>query len=162
MQTKTAVNSIFNDNNNATKWFDDMVVNLRFDEQLYQNDILDPKKKNFYDQMMSGNAEAMSIMARDMSNTYFISNLLNDYIAELVLTKKTPKKLGLELSNSKILVWAEIYNDDEATENALILSQAKLNSIYSKFGFHISSTIVEECDNLDLPNHYKKVALPSV
>jgi hypothetical protein len=75
--------------------------------------------------------------------------------------KHNPKKLGLELSNSKVLVWAEIYDNDDETEKALILAQAKVNARYSKFGFAISSTIVEECDQLAVPNHYHNVAINS-
>lgn len=147
--------------NDASKWFDEMVMNLRFDEQLFHNDIMDAEKKAIYNKMIDGNAETISVMAREMSTTYFISNLLNDYVAELLKSKKLPKQLGLEMSESKILVWAEIYNDDEETENALILSQAKLNSKYSTFGFYISSTIIEERDSLNVPSHYTKVAIPS-
>ena len=147
--------------NDASKWFDEMVSSLRFDEQLFHNDILNPEKKALYNKMIDGNAETISVMAREMSTTYFISNLLNDYVSELLVSKKVPRQLGLEMSESKILVWAEIYNDDEETENALILTQAKLNSRYSKFGFHISSTIIEERDSLNVPSHYTKVAIPS-
>ncbi|WP_395052201.1 hypothetical protein [Flavobacterium sp.] len=154
----TGKTSIVND---ASKWFDEMVSSLRFDEQLFHNDIMDAEKKALYNKMIDGNAETMSVMARELSTTYFISNLLNDYVAELLVSKKFPKQLGLEMSESKILVWAEIYNDDEETENVLILSQAKLNSRYSKFGFHISSTIIEERDLLDVPSHYTKVSIPS-
>lgn len=160
METNT-LDKEYIQSNVSKEWFDDMVVNLRFDEQLFNNDILDPTKKNVYDQLINGNIQNMSIMARNMSTTYFISSLLNDYISVLVSNKKMPKKLGLDLSNSKILVWAEIFDNDDEAENNLILSQAKLNSKYSEFGFHISSTIVEECDNLELPSHYKKVLIPT-
>lgn len=152
--------------NNTTKiinqedWFNEMVGEIRLDEQLLKNDLMEPKKKQMYSNFFDGNYEAISVTARNMSTQYFISNLLSEYIKELSSLKHNPKKLGLELSNSKILVWAEIYNDDDATEKALILAQAKVNAQYNKHGFAISSTIVEECDKLDIPNHYHSVAIP--
>jgi hypothetical protein len=148
--------------NAAKEWFDNVVHNLRFDEQLYQNDIMPDERKEVLDNMISGNQPAVHGYVRQISTQYFIENLLNEYINELLgVYKKSPKKLGLELSDSKILVWAEIKAEDEAAENALILSQAKVNSKYEQYGFHISSTIVDENDNLEIPNHYTKVAIPA-
>ncbi len=154
------------DNNNFKKntqeaWFDEFVGTIRLDEQLLRNDLMQPEKKQMYHKLMEGNMEALSVDARNMSTQYFIAGLLNEYIKELSSLKHNPKKLGLELSNSKILVWAEIYDNDDEAEKALILAQAKVNAQYNKFGFAISSTIVEECDQLAIPNHYHNVAVPA-
>lgn len=143
----------------SKNWFDEMVAHLRYDEQLFHNDIMDDDKKEFYNVMMDGNVEAMSSIVRNQSSTYFITRLIKDYFKELISSKKTPKRIAVELSDSKVLVWAEIYSNDEEMENALILSQAKINAQYSKFGFNISSTIVEDCDNLQIPNHYKSIPI---
>lgn len=160
MQTES-INKEFSTIDAAKQWFDGMVVNLSLDEQLHKNDILDNNKKEFYDNMISGDQIKIHDYALNAASQYFIGNLLNDYIQELAgRFKKLPKKLGLELSHGKILVWAEIINNDDETENALILAQAKVNSKYEKHGFHISSTIVEEIDNLELPKHYTQVVLP--
>ncbi|MBA4155651.1 hypothetical protein [Flavobacterium sp.] len=154
------------DNNNSKifnqeTWFDEFVGSIRLDEQLLKNDLMEPEKKQMYQKLFDGNMEAVIVDARKMSTQYFISGLLNDYVKELSSMKHNPKKLGLELSNSKVLVWAEIYNNDEEAEKALILAQAKVNAQYSKYGFAISSTIVEECDQLAVPNHYHNVAIPA-
>lgn len=154
------------DNNDTKKisqdaWFDDLVGTIRLDEQLLKNDLIDPEKKQMYHKLIEGNMEALSIDARNMSTQYFIAGLVNNYIKELSILSQNPKKLGLELSNSKVLVWAEIYDNDDETEKALILAQAKVNAQYDKFGFTISSTIIEECDQLEIPNHYHNVAIPS-
>lgn len=152
------------DNNTSKKdsqeaWFDEFVGTIRLDEQLLKNDLMDPEKKQMYHKLIEGNMEALSIDARNMSTQYFIGGLLNEYVKELSSLKHNPKKLGFELSNSKVLVWAEIYDNDDETEKALILAQAKVNAQYSKYGFAISSTIVEECDYLAIPNHYHTVAI---
>jgi len=70
-----------------------------------------------------------------------------------------PQKLAFDFSDAKILVWAQIKTEDVSTEDALILSEAEANSKYSDNGFYISSTIVEECDNLPIPSHYHEVKI---
>lgn len=154
------------DNNSSKKncqdaWFDEFVGAIRLDEQLLKNDLMEAEKKQMYHKLFEGNIEALSVDARNMSTQYFIGCLLNEYIKELSSLKHNPKKLGLELSNSKVLVWAEIYDNDDETERGLILAQAKVNAKYSKFGFAITSTIIEECDQLAIPNHYHNVAIPA-
>jgi hypothetical protein len=147
--------------NSHDAWFDDFVGTIRLDEQLLKNDLINPEKKQLYNKLFEGNVESLIVDARKMSTQYFIRSLINEYIKELSHLKHNPKKLGLELSNSKVLVWAEIYDNDDETEKALILAQAKVNAQYTKFGFAITSTIVEECDQLTVPSHYHNVAIPA-
>lgn len=145
--------------NNADAWFDNMVSNLKYDKVLLDNDILEDEKKEVYNAMISGNQELISHLGRQSSSAYFIVNMVGKYLKELIKSESKPSKIALELSDSKILVWAEIIEDDEKMENALILSEAKINAEYSKYGFYISSTIVEDCDGLTVPEHYKNVAI---
>lgn len=155
-----AKNNLSNENNTETnQWFNDIVSNLRVDQLLLQADVLEKHKKEVYEAMISGNDDFMHNYARKSSSAFFIKNLIDSYFIELGERKARPNRLALDLSNSKILVWAEIYEDDEKTEKALILSAAKVNYEFSKYGFHISSTIVEIDDELDIPNHYKEVLI---
>lgn len=140
-------------------WFDEMISNIRYDQLLLETDLLEKQKKEVYDAMISGNQDFMHDYARKTSSAFFIKNLIDSYFIELISRKKTPNRLALELSNSKILVWAEIKNDDEETEDALILAAAKVNNTFSKYGFHLSSTIVEVDDLMDVPTHYKEVTI---
>lgn len=144
----------------AQDWFDSMVANLRYDQTLHEIDVLEAEKKKFYDALIANDRDFMHSYARNASSAFFITNMVEAYLKELTnKTSKKPSKLALELSNSKILVWAEINENDEAMEDALILAEAKINSIFSKYGFHISSTIVENCDGLEVPKHYKSVTI---
>lgn len=145
--------------NNVKKWFDDTIANLRYDQTLLENDIIEKDKKKFYELLMSNNQEVMNSLARQSSSVFFISGLLDFYLKELLKAQSKPKKLAFELSDSKILVWAEIFQNDEVMENSLILSEAKTNAHFSQFGFHISSTIVEDSDCLPIPLHYKDVPI---
>lgn len=152
-------NSINSQTNEVNAWFDDMVSNLRYDEMLMDNGILNEEKKEVYNVMASGNQERISFLGKQSSSFYFIMNMVDKYLKELVKSNKKPSKLALELSDSKILVWAEVEEDDEEMEKALILAEAKINAYYSKYGFYISSTIVENSDGLEVPVHYKNVAI---
>lgn len=145
--------------NNIEDWFDNMVSNLRYDQTLIENNIIEEDKKKFYHAMISGDQDFLYTSARNSSSAYFITNMVDAYIKELIQSKSKPKNIALELSNSKILVWAEIKEDDELMEDALILAEAKINANFSKHGFYISSTIVEDTDALEVPSHYKKVAI---
>jgi hypothetical protein len=93
------------------------------------------------------------------SLAFFVQNLVHSYFLELMERKGVPNRLALDISDSKILVWAEIGDDDESTERALILSAAKANADFSEYGVHISSTIVEERDKLVIPRQYKEIEI---
>ena len=104
----------------------------------------------------------VEMVSKKTSSAFFIKNLIDSYFIELGERRARPNRVALELSNSKVLVWAEIENDDELTEDALILSAAKVNYAFSTFGFHISSTIVEVDDKMNVPKHYKEVLLKEI
>ncbi len=151
-------NSNVESSSETNQWFDDLISNLRVDELLLQTDLLEKHKKEVYEAMINGDHDFMHNYARKASSAFFIKNLIDSYFIELVERKARPIRVALELSNSKVLVWAEINNNDENTEDALILSAAKVNNEFSKFGFFISYTIVELEDQLNIPVHYKEVA----
>lgn len=140
-------------------FFDELVGNLRYDEQMLRIGTLDEEKVNFYEAAVLGNQEFIFKQMKQGSSIYFISKMMPYYLNELIKSGSFPKKLALEMSDNRILVWAEIKENDEAMENALILSESKTNAKFSEFGFSISSTIVEDCDNLKIPSHYKEIPI---
>lgn len=147
-------------NTTASKeWFDKMVSDLRVDELLLETNCLEKRKQQVYEAMIKGDHDFMHNYARKASSAFFIQNIIESYLLTLAEYKAKPKRLGLDLSVSKVLVWAEIEDDDENTEDALILASARINNDFSEYGFHISSTIVEAEDNIDIPNHYKQVRI---
>ncbi|MGM0581720.1 MAG: hypothetical protein ACQETL_13625 [Bacteroidota bacterium] len=94
---------------------------------------------------------------RNKSSQYFIEKVVKEFLSELNSRNVTTNQLAFDLSDAKILVWAEIEDFDETSEDGLILSEAKVNSHFSDFGFHISSTIIEKSDNLPVPPHYASI-----
>lgn len=140
-------------------WFDSMIQNLRLDEALLNIDVLDKDKKEIYNAMITKDHDATNRFVRNASSKYFVEKMVKFYFKELASKKPRLVKLALELSNSKVLVWAEIKEDDEEAEDVLISVEAKTNANFSKEGFHISSTIVETEDLLQIPSHYSNVEI---
>lgn len=135
----------------TSAWFEKMIDHIRTDYLLYSSGVATPETKKFYDQLISGNTAAVFRNSRETSSRFFITSILREYVSELGSTNNKPLKLAMALTDSKLLVWAEIKDDDEAMENALLLTEAKINARYFDKGFYLSSTIVEESDNLSTP-----------
>jgi len=139
------------------EWFNQFISSIKLDQMMMETDAVTAEKKEFYNNAITGNLPAIFSNMRIESSKFFIQQIINDYFRELQVYKAKPLKLAFDFSDAKILVWAEIDTDDESTEDALILSEAKANEKYSRNGFFISSTIVEKVDNFAVPSHYRQV-----
>ena len=144
-------------NEKMENWFENLVAGIRKDHLMLETNTAPENTTNLYNTLMNGTQTELFATTRGASSKYFIQTLLNDYFAELKKYKRSPLKMALDLSDAKVLVWAEIEDNDEETENTLILSEAKANAKYAAYGFYITSTIVDKTDNLAIPNHYQKV-----
>ena len=113
----------------------------------------------FYTNIINQDFDATNKILRVQSTGYFIAKIVNCYLNELYSHKFFPQKLAFDFSDAKILVWAQIPSDNEDFENALILAEAEANAKYADNGFYISSTIVEDGDNLPIPPHYREIKI---
>lgn len=138
-------------------WFGCMLAELQTDRFLMKENLASVETKNHYEDLIFGDSWKNMGTIREQSTQFFIGHLIRDYIKELVSFNKMPKKLALGLSDSKILVWSEIEDNDEATEDALLLAEARVNGKYQSKGFYISSTVVEASDNMSVPPHYQPI-----
>lgn len=139
------------------KWFGDIIDHIKVDHFLISNDAATGDTKNFYDDLIHGDGSNLIINMRRDSTRFFITKIINDYINELKSSGKFPVKLAMGLSDSKLLIWSEIKDNDEETENALLIAEAKVNGKYYDNGFYINSTIIESSDNLPIPPHYQTI-----
>ncbi|RRO19654.1 hypothetical protein [Flavobacteriaceae bacterium 14752] len=146
-------------NTSSESWFGQMIDNLKLDKLKYDTGILNDSQKEFYEAFISDNQTKIHTLTREASSIFFIEKIINAYMEELQNCDSRPKKLAFELSNTKILVWAEIEDNDDVMENHLILTEAKINAKFSQYGFYISTTIVETVDGLEVPEHYNKVSI---
>ena len=138
-------------------WFENVVDHIRTDHLMYSTGAVTTETKKFYDDVIFGGGEQLFSNLRGASSKYYISQILKDYIDELKKLETKPLKLSMALSDSKILVWAEIEDEDEKTEDALLIAEAKVNGKYYQKGFYMTSTIIEKSDKLSVPQHYQSI-----
>lgn len=139
------------------QWFEAMISSIKVDQLQIQTKTASEQKARIYNNLVEGkHSETFSEM-RNMSSQFFIEELVKEYITELNTRNVMTNQLAFDLSNAKVLVWAEINDFDEDAEDGLILAEAKTNARFSNFGFHISSTIIEKGDNLPIPPHYSSI-----
>lgn len=143
--------------NKQDQWFEEMINSIRIDQLQIQTNTASEEKTRMYNNFIEGKHSEMFSDLRNKSSQYFIEELVKKFITELNDRKVITNQLAFDLSDAKVLVWAEINNYDEASESGLILAEAKTNAEFSNFGFHISSTIVEQGDKLSVPPHYSSI-----
>ena len=155
MDTRITQNTEKLAKSNIDALFTQIIEHINVDHLLITTDTAPIETKEFYSALMVNNTDSILSQSREDSSMYFIKKIVVEYINELKSKGKIPLKLAMGLSNSKLLVWAEINDNDNAMEDALLIAEAKVNGKYQKDGFYINSTIVEKLDNLSIPNHYQ-------
>jgi hypothetical protein len=138
-------------------WFEGFMHILRTDYVMMEQNVATPQKAAFYNLLANGDANDINFVSRQQSSVHFLQRLVVAYLDELQRRHALPSKLAMGLSNAKILVWAEIGDDDEALEDQLRLAEAKVNAQFDEFGFHLTSTIVEQSDDVAIPSHYQPI-----
>ncbi|MDW3212308.1 MAG: hypothetical protein R8N23_20730 [Reichenbachiella sp.] len=138
-------------------WFEEFIQGVKVDKLMLDSGTADPDKEAFYQNLVEGNHITVLAEVREKSSHAFVQALVKSYIKEINSRNVSISKLALELGNSSILVWAEINDDDEVTEDNLIMSEAKVNAEFLEYGFHISTTILEKSDGIPVPPHYISV-----
>lgn len=145
------------DSSKLDVWFEEFINSLKVDKLQLQTKTVSKRKEKIYSSFINGNPTDVITEMRKTSSQYFIELIIKRYVTELKERKVVSNHLAFNLSDAKVLVWANIKEDDEDAENGLILAEAKINSEFSKYGFHISSTIVEDSDHLSTPPQYKSI-----
>lgn len=153
METQDQHTSIQN-SNKLGEWFENFISNVNTDRLMIETNTAPEHKISMYNDLADGRFDKILSDMRNTSSMYFIKELIWEYVSELKARKVSTTQLAFDLSDAKVLVWAEINDGDEESEDGLILAEAKINANFSNNGFHISSTIVEKEDNISVPPHY--------
>ena len=138
-------------------WFVSFIDIMKADHFMMETNSAPTKTRELYTALIKNDTPQLAQQLRNMSSQHYIGNIVVDYMNELKSNNKTPLKLAFGISDSKILVWSEIEDNDEAMEDALLICEAKINGKYSEQGFYINSTIIERSDNIPVPAHYKPI-----
>lgn len=137
------------------EWFDQLIHHITTDKMLVKANLATTETQQFYDKIIFGDQLEVLGKMRSQTSKIFVTKLVLDYSALVRDTDVKPHKLLITHNDSEVLIWAEIANDDEPTEIGLFKIEAKVNAKYHQHGFTISTTIVEQSDNIPAPPHYK-------
>jgi hypothetical protein len=134
-------------------WFDNLVATLRSHEVQLETGVATNETKKFYETVFGGNADEIVHLGKSLAQKHFVARIIVDFLG--MIKNLSALKMAFDFNDSEVLVWAEIKENDEVTERALLVAQAHINAKYHPFGFDMETTIVEEEDALTIPNHYK-------
>jgi len=133
-------------------WFDEFITTLRTHQVQLETNTANAELKKFYETIFGGNADELAHLGKTGALKYFVPRIIVDYLN--LISAKRPLRLAFDFNDSEVLVWAEIPDNDEQLERALLIAEAHINSKYHNYGFDMETTIVEAGDSLDVPNHY--------
>jgi hypothetical protein len=107
--------------------------------------------------IFEGDLDKVMSFNRQTAKKHFIAKLIIDYMKKIQEFSIKPNKLLMDYNDSELLIWGEVNDDDEETETNLFRLEGQINAQYYKYGFQISSTIVESSDKFNIPPHYKEL-----
>ena len=133
-------------------WFDTLIQEMRTHQKDLALGTADGETRHFYDVYMSGNLDKMAAFNMETARQHFATRLLTDYLSQVYhLPFRT---LAFSFYDFSLLVWVEINDDDEVTENTLVRIGSKILAKYDDYGFKIEEMIVETSEKLPVPSNY--------
>ncbi len=138
----------------TTQWFDNLVTTIRSEQLQLESGIADKEKQAFWKPMMENNSLQIALTTREMSSRLIIPELIINYLNGLKTRVVDINSLSFQMSDSKILVWAIVNDDDEDSMDQLFLQEAEINAKFAEYGFHVSTTIMEKSDNCTTPPQF--------
>jgi hypothetical protein len=139
------------------EWFDNFIASMRADEIQLQTATATTEKQSFYHMMISGDEDRMSLMVRNVTGLYFVKRIISDLFTELGKIHFSLSKIALGFSDSRVKVWVEVNDNDEKSEDDILLIEAKVNSKYYDSGIRLWVSITEKSEGSPLPLGYKLV-----
>jgi len=152
----SAISEITDRKEDISYWFDKLVSSIRTDELQLVTNIAPKDVKDFWKPFIEDNHLEIAKRSKESAFMLLIPDLLTDYIGGIKKREIDILSLSFQLSDSAILVWATVNDDDERAMDQLFLQEAEVNSKFDQYGLNISSTILEESDNCPTPPQFQK------
>lgn len=134
-------------------WFDGIVARTRELQAMFAANTIPNDVKKVINTFIVGDGNQIAFQGKVMSQQHFVQHIISDYVQ--LIQENKPIQMAFSFTDNEVLVWAEIKDNDWDTEKALILAAAKINFKYHNYGYDMTTVLVEECDELPIPNHYK-------
>lgn len=138
--------------------FKSLVDSLEISKYLYENDMSPPKEKALIDAILEQNVNQQLSIIRGSTTEGCAALAYAEFIKEFGRrSKRPPEKLAVEMTGSKLLIWAEIKEGDEDLLDALLLADARTTTTMQEHSYATSIIVVDSEDHIDVPNHYQVV-----
>lgn len=134
-------------------WFEEFIAVVKTHQFLLETDTATQELKEAYHLLMYGDDDEVSYSNKMQSHKHFVRKIIIDYYKRF-LSAQLQAKLAFDFDDSEILVWAKIADNDLETGEKLLMIEAQVNGKYHRLGYDLTTTIVEEMDNLETPSHY--------
>lgn len=152
MTEQTSISTIGKD-----EWFDEIIHNLKVDKFTISAGVASEETNQFYDVLKSGDALEIYLLHKNLSEKLIIKNILNFYYHQLIEQNVDFEKVAFDFTNTELLAWFEIKDNDEQSEDKILMAEAITNAKFYQAGFTVSAMIVEKSDFIKIPSHYKVV-----
>lgn len=141
-------------NEQVSLWFEKYISHIRVDQLQMELGVADTEKTELYKNAIEGNYEEVFKRIRSETSQMLIQKVVNFFLVELFNRRALPEKLAFSLTPATIIVWAEIKDNDEQVEDAILLAESKVNAYARQFDFSVDTMIVEKSDAIPVPSHY--------
>lgn len=139
----------------AKEFFADLVTRLNVTEFLYDSKGMSQKEYEMWTSAINRNLGPMMEHSRVASNFYCIQKAFAEFIVAL---KNEPnvkmRKLAVDTTGSKLLIWAEVDDDDRESTRSILYADSVANLKIENLGYSVSATVVEKSDYVPVPSHY--------
>ena len=142
----------------AHEFFSDLVSKLNVTEFLYNVKGMSENEYQMWSAAINKNLEPMMRSNRVASNVACANKAFEDFMLALRVEKNVKlRKLAVDISRSKLYIWAEVEDDDESSMRSVLYADSVANLKMEELGFSVSATVVEKSDCVPVPSHYVKV-----
>lgn len=142
----------------AHEFFSDLVTKLNVTEFLYNIKGMSEREYQMWSAAINKNLEPMMLSSRIATNVMCANKAFEQFMLALRMEKNVRlRKLAVDISRSKLFVWAEVDDDDETSMRSILYADSVANLKMEDLGFSVSATVVEKSDCVPVPSHYVKV-----
>ena len=133
-------------------WFDEFIATLQTHRVMLETNTAGKELANFYETLVQGNSFEIANLSVNAARKVFVTNMILDYLK--LVQGIHINKLAFDYKDAEVLVWVELHEENGLTEKKLYLAEAEVNAKYHKYGYYMTSMVVELSDHFSVPNHY--------
>lgn len=131
-----------------------MVAQLRVDELALETQTATTEKREHYEMLINGSPEQLLLRQQEGVTRHFVSKMLVDFVRLSLPHWPRIRRLAASANDSEVLLWIELFEEDDLLENQLTDIEARVNSRFHELGYDLELMVVEADDQLTIPSHY--------